>query len=203
MTVCDAVLFDFDGVLADSEPVHFRCWRDLVAPFGIAIDWQTYSDTCVGIATRVMLRNFCDRAGNGTTVEQLLELIPRKRQMFRDLMSRELPFAPDCRAMLASLADLRLGVVTSSNRLEVEPLLVAAGMRDSFDVLVCGSDVGHHKPSPEPYLKAVELLGARAALAVEDSNAGVESARAAGLEVIRVGNVAEVWPALRKRLGRG
>jgi HAD superfamily hydrolase (TIGR01509 family) len=182
MAACEAVLFDFDGVLVDSEPVHFLCWRELVAPFGILIDWQTYSDTYIGVPTRQMLSHFCDRAANGTTLEQLLELLPRKRQM------------------LASLSHLRLGVVTSSNRLEVEPVLAAAGLRESFDVLVCGGDVRSQKPSAEPYLKAAELLGVSAALVVEDSDAGVESARAAGFEVIRVGNPGEVWPALQARV---
>ncbi|MGA2186496.1 MAG: HAD family phosphatase [Bryobacteraceae bacterium] len=200
MAACEAVLFDFDGVLVDSEPVHFLCWRELVAPFGILIDWQTYSDTYIGVPTRQMLSHFCDRAANGTTLEQLLELLPRKRQMFLELMCRELPFAADCRTMLASLSHLRLGVVTSSNRLEVEPVLAAAGLRESFDVLVCGGDVRSQKPSAEPYLKAAELLGVSAALVVEDSDAGVESARAAGFEVIRVGNPGEVWPALQARV---
>jgi HAD superfamily hydrolase (TIGR01509 family) len=90
------------------------------------------------------------------------------------------------RAMLTSLSDLRLGVVTSSNRREVEPVLAAAGIRDCFDVLVCGNDVRAQKPSPEPYLKAVQLLGTSSAVAVEDSDASVESAQAAGMEVIRV-----------------
>ena len=67
---------------------------------------------------------------------------------------------------------------------------------------MCGGGVRSQKPSPEPYLRAAELLGVSAALVVEDSDAGVESARAAGFEVIRVGNPAEVWPALRDRLSR-
>jgi beta-phosphoglucomutase len=202
MAACEAVLFDFDGVLVDSEPIHFRCWRDLVEPLGIAIDWPTYSDTYIGVSTRQMLRDFCDQVSSRTTLEQLLALIPRKRQMFVELMCRELPFAVDCRAMLAALSDLRLGVVTSSNRLEVEPVLEAAGIRDCFEVVVCGGDVTRHKPWPDPYLHATGLLNVPSVLAVEDSDVGVESAQAAGLEVIRVGNPADVWPALRARLFR-
>jgi HAD superfamily hydrolase (TIGR01509 family) len=200
MAAWEAVLFDFDGVLVDSEPVHFRGWRELLAPLGIGVDWQTYSDTYIGVPTRHMLKHFCDRAANGTTLAQLLELLPRKRQMFLDLMCRELPFAADCRTMLAGLSHLRLAVVTSSGRPEVEPVLVAAGLREYFDVLVCGGDVRSQKPSPEPYARAAELLGVSTALAVEDSDAGVESARAAGFEVIRVANPGEVWPALPDQL---
>jgi beta-phosphoglucomutase len=203
MPAFQAVLFDFDGVLVDSEPIHFRCWRDLLAPYEIELDWETYKGNYIGVSTREMLEHICRKAANGTTPEILLGLIPRKRGLFIELMCRELPLAPDCRAMLTSLSGLRLGVVTSSNRREVEPLLAAAGIRDCFDVLVCGSDVRAQKPSPEPYLKAIQLLGTSSALAVEDSDAGVESAQAAGIEVIRVAGPTEVWPALRERLGRG
>jgi HAD superfamily hydrolase (TIGR01509 family) len=197
-----AVLFDFDGVLVDSEPIHFRCWRDLLASHGIELDWETYRSNYIGVNTRQMLEHISRKAANRTTAESLLDLIPRKRDLFTELMCRELPFAADCRGMLTSLSGLRLGVVTSSNRREVVPVLEAAGIRDRFDVLVCGNDLRAQKPSPEPYLKAVELLGRSSALALEDSDAGVESAQAAGMEVIRVASPAEVWPALRRRLGR-
>ncbi len=200
MPALEAVLFDFDGVLVDSEPIHCRCWRDLLAPHGIALDWETYRANYIGVSTREMLEHIGRAPANGTTPEILLRLIPRKRELFVALMCHELPFAADCRAMLTSLSGLRLGVVTSSNRREVEPVLAAAGIRDCFDVLVCGNDVRAQKPSPEPYLKAVGLLGTSSALAVEDSAAGVESAQAAGMEVIRVAGPAEVWPALRERL---
>jgi beta-phosphoglucomutase len=200
MPACQAILFDFDGVLVDSEPVHFRCWRDLGAPLGITIDWQTYSENFIGVSTRQMLQSFCDRPACGTTIESLLELLPDKRRMFVDILCRERPFAADCHAMLQSLSDYRLAVVTSSNRAEVEPVLEAVGIRQYFGALICGGDVQRHKPFPDPYLKAAELLGVSTALVVEDSEVGVQSAQAAGFEVLRVGNPAEVWPALRRRL---
>ena len=201
MSGLQAILFDFDGVLVDSEPIHFRCWRDLAAPLGIGLDWKTYSEAFIGVSTRQMLEHFCDRASNGARVEQLLDLLPRKREMFVERMCREQPFAADCHEMLTCLSHLRLAVVTSSNRLEVEPVLRPAGILGHFEALVCGGDVTAHKPSPEPYRKAAELLGVRNALVVEDSDVGVASGEAAGFEVVRVGNPAEVWPALRARLG--
>lgn len=200
MPACQAILFDFDGVLVDSEPVHFRCWRDLCAPLGIASDWQTYSENFIGVSTRQMLQSFCDRPACGTTIESLLELLPDKRRMFVDILCRERPFAADCHAMLQSLSAYRLAIVTSSNRAEVEPVLEAVGIRQYFGAVVCGGDVQRHKPFPDPYLKAAELLGVSTALVVEDSDVGVQSAQAAGFEVLRVGNPAEAWPALRRRL---
>ena len=200
MPAIEAVLFDFDGVLVDSEPVHFRCWRELTAPFGIEIDWETYSKAYIGVATRQMLQDFCDRTANGTTLDQLLALLPRKRAMFNEIVCRELPFAQEYRELLDALAGYKLAVVTSSNRIEVEPVLAAAGIRDRFAALVCGSDVSRQKPAPDPYLKAAELLGITRALVVEDSDPGVESALAAGFEVVQVDGPGEVWPLLKARL---
>ncbi len=196
----EAVFFDFDGVLMDSEPIHFRCWRELLTPLGIEIDWTTFATEYVGVADTAVLRQISRKAANGTTFEQLAELLPRKRQIFLERMCCELPVADNCREMLAALSHLRLAVVTSSARAEVAPVLASAGLLDSFDVLVCGEDVDHRKPSPEPYLKAATSLGVSSALVVEDSDIGVESARAAGFEVIQVAGPAHVWSALHRRL---
>ena len=196
-----AVLFDFDGVLLDSEPVHYSCWRDLLAPLGIDFGWSEFRSRYIGVADPEMLGNIAERAAGRTTPGQLLELLPRKRQMFLDRIRAAPPIWADCQAMLDGLSHLRLGVVTSSERSEVEPVLAALGIRERFDVLVCGGDVARGKPAPEPYLKAAELLGVSTAIVVEDSDVGVASARAAGFDVIRVVHPSEVWPALRTRLG--
>ena len=197
----EAVLFDFDGVLMDSEPVHYDCWRELLAPLGIELGWPEFSRKYIGVADPEMLRSIAEKAADGTTIGQLLELLPRKRRMFLDRISAAPPIAADLHAMLAALSHLRLAVVTSSDRSEVDPVLAAIGIRDRFVALVCGGDVARGKPSPDPYLKAAELLNVSTAIVVEDSDTGVASARAAGLEVIRVSGPEQVWPALRLRLG--
>jgi len=77
-------------------------------------------------------------------------------------------------------------VVSSSGRREVEPLLVAGGLRPYFATIVAGDDVERHKPAPEPYLTAARRLGVRRALVVEDSEPGEASGRAAGFDVLRI-----------------
>jgi HAD superfamily hydrolase (TIGR01509 family) len=103
--------------------------------------------------------------------------------------------------VLKSLSDYRLALVSASSRSELEPLLERAGMRAYFDALVCAEDVERTKPAPDPYLLAVRLLGVTKALAVEDSASGIESARAAGLDVLEVAGPAEMPNLLRARLG--
>ena len=198
----DAILFDFDGVLVDSEPLHYRCWRELLAPFGFDLDWETYAATCIGIPDRLMLAEFSSRAKPPVALEDLLAVYPAKRERFRQLIDEDLPFFQDCGKFLSSLRSYKLGVVSSSGRSEIEPALERAGIRRHFDLLVCGGDVSNHKPHPEPYILAAKTLCARAPLVVEDSDAGEQSARAAGFDVVRVTSPEEVPAAVLVRLGR-
>ena len=196
----DAILFDFDGVLADTEPLHFRCWSDILARYGIDLDWNTYADTCIGISDRLMLSRFCGQTSPPVEVETLLEEYPGKRERFRELILEELPFFTGCREFLDSLSPYKLAVVSSSGRLEIEPALDRAGLLDCFSTLVFGGDVRQLKPAPDPYLLAASRLNAQRPLVVEDSEAGVESARAAGFDFIRVKSPAEVPAAIQERL---
>jgi beta-phosphoglucomutase len=202
MPAYDAILFDFDGVLADTEPLHFRCWREILNPYGIHLDWNTYAQTCIGITDRLMLAQFCGRATPPVELQTLVDQYPRKREMFRELISRELPFFAGCGEFLDSLNGYPLAVVTSSGRLEIEPALERAGLLNRFDTLVCGGDVRNHKPAPDPYLLAASRLNAQHPLVIEDSAAGVESARAAGFDVLRVNSPSEVPEAVRSHLRR-
>lgn len=198
----DAILFDFDGVLADTEPLHFRCWREILNPYGIQMDWDTYVRTCIGITDRLMLAQFCDRANPPVELQTLIDEYPRKRELFRTLVSQELPFFVGCGEFLDSLNGYPLAVVSSSGRLEIEPALERAGLLDRFETLVCGGDVRNHKPAPDPYLLAASRLKAQHPLVIEDSDAGVESARAAGFDVLRVKSPAEVPELVRTRLSQ-
>jgi beta-phosphoglucomutase len=199
----DAILFDFDGVLADSEPLHYRCWKEILAPYGINLEWDVYASQFIGVSDRVMLARFCEAASPALELQTLIDQYPRKRDRFRELMARELPFFEGCRDFLETLGAYKLAVVSSSGKLEIEPPLQSAGLRGYFRTLVCGGDVRHQKPAPDPYLLAAERLEARRPLVIEDSEAGVESARAAEFDVIRVNTPAEVRAAVAARLGTG
>ena len=130
-------------------------------------------------------------------------LVAQKQELFRQGLAEAQPFLPDTIHLLEGLRGLyKLAVVSSSFRSEVEPPLVRAGIRQLFQLLICGEDVEHFKPSPEPYLLAAERLTARRPLVIEDSEAGVAAGRAAGFEVLRVSSVENVGREVRERLGR-
>lgn len=197
----EAILFDFDGVLADSEPVHFECWQEILRSYSLHLDWKTYCDEGIGVSDRKLLALICERAKRPTDLELLFAEFPRKREMFRARMLERQPFPTEVFELLRELRDYRLAVVTSSGQTEVEPVLEKAGLRSFFDAAVYHADTRQHKPAPDPYLLAVEKLGVRTALAVEDSDAGLESARAAGVDVLRVRSPEEMPALLRQRLG--
>lgn len=180
----DAILFDFDGVLADSEPVHFACWAEIVRPFGLELTWEAFCQHCVGFMDRAFLVWLASQTNPPVPVERLREQQPRKRQMFLERMLAEPPVDPAVVELVKSLDSYKLAVVTSSNRREIEPMLERLGIRASFGAVVCGGDVERHKPAPDAYLLAAKLLGATKPLVVEDSEAGIASGRAAGFDVL-------------------
>lgn len=198
-----AILFDFDGVLVDSEPIHYQCWKELLSPYGIELDWESYVATCVGVAERAMLERLVAFTNTPVAVDELFGLYPAKKKRFLDLMQAALPFAPGIGEFLKQLQEYQLAVVSSSARSEVEPFLELAGIRHYFGAIVCGSEAGPLKPSPEPYLRAARLLSIQSALVVEDSDTGEASGRAAGFEVLRVTHPMNMESALTERLGIG
>lgn len=195
-----AILFDFDGVIADSEPVHYACWREILQPWGIELDWDLYLRECAGIADSLMLRRFCNEKKPPLDFEAIWAEYPRKREMFRTRMEQTEVVPRETIELIHQLDAYKLAVVTSSGRAEVEPPLIRAGIRDRFGALVCGLEVPKLKPAPDPYRRAAELLNVERALVIEDSDAGEQSGRAAGFDVLRIKRPGEVAARLREHL---
>jgi beta-phosphoglucomutase-like phosphatase (HAD superfamily) len=97
-----AILFDFDGVLVDSEPIHHRCWQEVLAPYGIELPWQLYADNCIGIVDRAMLSFLCNLATPPLEIETLQPEYPHKKDLFRGRMTA-IGIAEDVKALLAEL----------------------------------------------------------------------------------------------------
>ena len=196
----EAILFDFDGVLVDSEPVHFECWREVLRPFGIELDWDVYRVRFIGISDLAMLEDLAKLRQPPVDVVLLWREYPRKRALFRQKMLGSSAITPAVRDLLAGLDGMRLAVVSSSGRDEIEPILRAGGIRPYFAAVVCREDVTEYKPAPAPYLKAAELLQVNRALVVEDSQAGIASGKAAGFDVLKVPAAAAMPDLLRSWL---
>lgn len=197
----EAVFFDFDGVLVDSEPIHYECWSEIMEPYGVRIGWEAYQKECIGVSEKEIVRRFCARMRPPGDFNQVWKVYPAKTDLFRRKMERDGVFRPPTLDLVKSLKHYKLAVVSSSGRSEVEPPLVRAGIRDCFETLVCGMEVPNLKPAPDPYLRAAELLNVRHPLVVEDSEAGIASGEAAGFDVLRIRHPSEVADRVREVLG--
>lgn len=195
-----AILFDFDGVLVDSEPVHFHCWRETLAPFGIELEWEVYHRQFIGVSDRKLVEAMAALSTGGVHPDELYAQYPAKKDLFRARMMDNPPLSRGAAALLDGLGGFRIGLVTSSGRSEVEPILEACRLRHHFEVAVFGEDVSRHKPDPEPYQKAASLLGVSTALVVEDSEAGVAAGRAAGFEVLQIPDPHRMADLVRRHL---
>jgi beta-phosphoglucomutase len=196
----DSVLFDFDGVLADTEPIHWSCWVETLTPLEIELPWDTYCANCIGVADRDMLVFLASLSTRPVEVDILRPLYATKKDLFRRRISETNPCCSETVELIRSLEGYRLAVVTSSGRLEVEPVLDRAGIRPYLGAMVFGDDVKRHKPAADPYLLAASRLGVSRPLVVEDSPAGVASARAAGFDVVQVSSAAEVARVVKSAL---
>ena len=201
MPLFDSIHFDFDGVLADTEPVHWACWAEVLATVGVTLTWEFYSRQCVGIDDRDMLRMTARQSDPPPDGDDLWKLYPAKKRIFLSRMTTNPPFEPALAGFLEGLKGrYRMAVVSSSSSTEIEPMLAAGGLGAYFETIVGAESVQRHKPAPEPYLLAAERLGARAPLVVEDSEAGIASARAAGFEVLQIHHPAELPEMVGRRL---
>jgi beta-phosphoglucomutase len=193
----DVLLFDFDGVLADSEPVHFRAWSEVLKPLGFSFTWEFYQKNFVGVADDKLLTEKLNLP-RGSEVDSL---IARKREIFRAMLQETPPFPKDTLDLVQELSSVYiLAVVSSSARTEVEPPLVQAAIRDRFRLVITWEDVERVKPDPEPYLKAAQLLGASHPLIIEDSDSGVAAARASGFEYLRASGATAMAAEVREYL---
>jgi beta-phosphoglucomutase len=198
----DSILFDFDGVLADTEPIHWACWAETLAPLKIELSWEIYRANCIGVADRNMLTFLASLSTPELDPESLRPQYAAKKALFRQRIQNANPCPPATVDLIRSLTGYRLAVVTSSARLEVEPMLERAGIRQHLGAVVFGEDVVRLKPDPEPYLLAAARLNVARPLVVEDSAAGVSSALAAGFDVIQVTVAEEVASSVLQHLAK-
>jgi HAD superfamily hydrolase (TIGR01509 family) len=198
----EAILFDFDGVLADTEPLHCACWAEVLAPSGVVLEWEFYRQHCIGIADRDMVEMLAAQARPPRPWEDLWTRYPAKRELFRRRALAAPPFNAGLASFLERLhREYRLAVVSSSSSSELDPVLTAGGIRRHFDTLVGRESTPDRlKPAPDPYLLAAKRLGVRSALVVEDSEVGLASGRAAGFDVLEIDDVAGMPELVLRRL---
>ena len=184
-----AIVFDFDGVLADSEPLHLKAYQHIFEPHGIHIDRKTYCDRYLGYDDEGSIRQMV--ADNGLMLgdEEIEVLLREKARVFEKLVSNgDVLYrgAAGCARRLG--AEWPLGIASGALRHEIELMLRGARLLDAFRFIVSAGDTDRTKPAPDPYLRAAELHGVPPpqCVAVEDSHWGLQSARDAGMRTIAI-----------------
>jgi beta-phosphoglucomutase len=194
-----AVVFDFDGVLANSEPLHYAAFRDVLADQGMSLSEADYYARYLGYDDRGVFEAVLPPAADrGPRIAQLIE----KKAVRLELLERDRPvlFPGAADAVMRMAASRPIAIASGALRPEIERVLRSAGLIHLFATIVGAEDTPASKPSPDPYLRAVSLLAARleqelqpeACLAVEDSHWGLESARRAGLRTV---GISHTYPA--------
>ncbi len=195
----DVLVFDYDGVLADTEPLHWRSWRALLARYDVPFSWEEYWKVWRGVSDADMLEDIRERVALTDGSELLRQNDERKRLVCRWSLA-EIPIPQATIALLSTLGAYRIGLVTSSERPDVEPILRASGVYEHFDAMAFGEDVAAHKPAPDPYLLIAQKLSVSTGIAFEDSQSGAESALAAGFKVVRIEHPKELAQVVARSL---
>ncbi len=193
-----AVLFDFNGVLVDDEPLHLEMFQRVLEEEGVALSAEEYFGRYLGMDDRGVFAAVLGAAGQAVHPPRLARLIARKAAYYQQHVRREgTRFFPGAAELVRACAGRGwvLGVVSGALREEVEGALRQVGLRPLFKALVTAEDVAEGKPDPGGYRRALEVFNSEPplperlvhpheVLAIEDSPAGVEAAAAVGLPTL-------------------
>lgn len=198
-----AILFDFNGVILNDEPIHLRLFNEGLAPLGYRIDAADYYEKYVGFDDADSFTAVVADQGGRLDPAALDRLIREKAARYQALMDSHPPLFPGAAGLIRRLAErYPLAIASGALRGEIEGVLAAVGLAGCFQAIVAAEDVRHGKPDPEGYLVALVALnrGRRPALSadgclvIEDTVAGVTAAKGAGMRCLAV---AHTYPAER------
>jgi len=196
-----AVLFDFNGVIINDEPIHKQLIEQLLIEENLRPIPGEFQEVCLGRSDRVCLTELLKRRGRFVNETYLLQLMQRKAQAYQQQIEKipQLPTYPGLEHLIFQVRSkqLKMAVVSGAMRSEIELVLQWMNLRQYFSVLVAGDDITTSKPEPDGYLLAVErinqlypelLLQPEECLAIEDTPAGIQAAKTAKIPVVGVAN---------------
>lgn len=193
-----AVLFDFNGIIIDDEPLHLRLFQELCHEEGIELSTHAYYERYLGYDDKGCLSAVFRDHGRSLAPEKLQQLIDKKAHHYLQSIQSDARLFPGVMALVKHLEGRVLrAIVSGALRQEIIFICQKLGLADAFDVIVSANDTHFGKPHPEGYLKGLEALQARGAplplsaeacLVIEDSLAGIEAAHAAGMRCLAITN---------------
>ena len=193
-----AIVFDFDGVLANSEPLHLLSYQAVLDELGIALDRDEYYTHLLGFDDVMAFKTISERRGERWSEAKIAGILERKTVIFDDIVASKAssdvlyPEAVPCVRRLAEA--MPLGIASGALRHEIAAILRRADLEDYFRFVVAAGETAASKPAPDPYRRAAELHGVPPGqcVAIEDSRWGIESAKGAGLRCV---GITQTYPA--------
>lgn len=194
-----AVIFDFNGIIVDDEPIHFELFQRVLNEEGLALTKEDYYARYLGFDDRgAFLHAYRDQRRE-LTEGDLARLVERKAAYYQQAIRNHVAVFPGVKTLVPSLASkLPLAIASGALRHEIETILSTIGLRDCFRAVVSAEDVQAGKPEPEIFVKALAQLNdrrgealpieARECVVIEDSREGIRGARRAGLKCLAVTN---------------
>jgi beta-phosphoglucomutase len=196
-----SILFDFNGVIVNDEPLHKQAFREIFGERGIEISDDDYNALLGADNVSFTVRTF-ERAGKQASAADIADVSAKKSELYRKLIAGEIPLFPGAENFVRSCANyFALGIVSMAPRAEIEDILKRTGLRNCFSMIVSAEDVDQPKPNPRCYKigfvgiddfrinnLSYPPMSNGECLAIEDSPPGVEAARGAVLKTLAVTN---------------
>ena len=194
-----AVIFDFNGIIVDDEPIHFKLFQRVLGEEGIVLTEEDYYARYLGFDDRGAFMAGFREHSSPLSSEKLQKLIERKAVYYQEAIRNHVTVFPGVKNLVADLVQtLPLAVASGALRHEIDTILRTVGLLDHFRAIVAAEDVNQGKPEPEIYLKALAALNARGGngnpieaadcVVIEDSKEGIRGARRAGMKCLAVTN---------------
>lgn len=190
----DAIVFDFDGVIADSERIHLRAYQDVLAPLGVALSTDDYFGRYLGYDDVGVLRRVSWDRELAWDEETIGRLVAAKSARYEELAACGAMLFPGATDFIRlASAEVPIAIASGALTHEIHEILDRVSLRGAFTAIVGADQTSRSKPSPDPYLEAVRRIAAAGhqvaparTVAIEDSVWGLVSARTAGLRCVAV-----------------
>ncbi len=196
-----AIIFDCDGVIADTEPLHYRVFRQILDGIVPIPSEAAYFEKYVGLTDDAFVKALFAESGRPLDEARRRQIVLDKKQAYRERVAGGLPLLPGVEAFIRrTSARWPLAICSGAHRVEIEDLLRPRGLQTFFQFIVSAESVPTSKPAPDGYRLACRLLSekvpnlqASECLAIEDARHGVTAAKSADMKVLVIGPHAQSW----------
>ena len=192
-----AVIFDFDGVIADSEPLHLRAFQKTVETLGLELSATDYYSRYLACDDKTFFRMFLDDNGQQSAERQIEQLVREKGVRFEETIRNDIGIFPGVEEFLKAIRGrFHIAIGSGALREEIDLILELKGLSEFFDFIIGAEDTEKPKPSPEVYLKCLErfkrdydrIIAAEQCVVFEDSPHGILAAKRAGMKCVGITN---------------